>query len=91
MHSAENESETWRDRERAEQFVRNLGSDDRITAYRMVDSLTGNCEETYVWRRRCDELTPIYKSGDCSIVKQAIGSGLLEQSGEDTFKRVMIR
>jgi hypothetical protein len=88
MHNVENESETWRYRECAEEFARNLGADDRITAYRMVDSLTGDCEETYTWRRQCDGLTPIYKSGDCAI---AIRCGLLEQFGEGTFKRSEIR
>jgi S1-C subfamily serine protease len=84
---AEKAAETWRNRESAKAFVDNLGGNDRITVYRRVDSETGSIEETYILYKPPAEPEPIFKSGDGAAVRQAIESGLLEPSGETTYKK----
>ncbi len=84
MGKAERAAETWRDREFAKKFVENLGGNDRITAYRRVDPKTGSVEETCVLYRPPAEPEPIFKSGDCAAVRQAIDSGLLEPTDDAT-------
>ena len=81
MSNAERAAKTWSDREFAKKFVENLGTDDRIVVDR-----PGDPETTYTLHRPCAEPEPIFKSGDCAAVKQAIDSGLLEPSGDATYK-----
>jgi len=87
MGDAEEVAAAWRDREIGEKFVKNIGADDRITVETRIDSDTRAVEETYTWHRPRAEPTPIFMSGDCAAIKQAIGSGLLEPTGEATYKR----
>ena len=82
MGNAEEEAKTWSDREFARKFVENLGVDDRITVDR-----PGDPETTYTLLRPSAEPGPIFKSGDCAAVKQAIDSKLLEPTGEATYKK----
>ena len=86
MGNAEKAAEAWRDREFAKKFVGNLGRNDRITVYRRVDPETGSVEETYTLYRPPAEPEPIFKSGDCAAVRQAIYCGLLERTGEASYK-----
>jgi hypothetical protein len=87
MDNAEKAAEAWRDREFAKKFVENLGRNDRITVYRRVDSETGSVEETYTLYRPPAEPEPIFKSGDCAAVRQAIDMRLLEPTGDTTYKK----
>ena len=87
MGNAEKAAEKWRDREFAKKFDENLGRNDRITVYTRVDPETGSVEETYILYRPPAEPEPIFKSGDCAAVRQAIDSGLLEPTGEATYKK----
>ena len=88
MSNDENEAKAWHDREFAEKFVANLEANDRITVYRQADSKTGSVEEHYVLHRPPDGPTPIFMSGDCAAVRQAIASGLLERTArEATLKK----
>ena len=84
MSNTEKAAETWRNREFAKKFVDNLGRNDRITVYRRVDPETGSVEETYILYRPPAEPEPIFMSGDCAAVSQAIDSGLLEPTGDAT-------
>jgi hypothetical protein len=87
MDNAEKAAEAWRDREFAMKFVGNLGMNDRITVFRRDDSETGSVEETYTLYRPPAEPEPIFKSGDCAAVRQAIDSGSLEPIGEASYKK----
>lgn len=87
MGNAEEAAEKWRDREFAKNFVETLGRNDRITVYRRVGHESGNVEETYVLCRPPAEPEPIFKSGDCAAVRDAMDSGLLEPTGEATYKK----
>jgi hypothetical protein len=87
MGNTEKAAETWRNRESAKAFVDNLGGNDRITVDRRVDSETGSVEETYILYRPPAEPEPIFKSGDCAAVRQAIDSGWLEPAGDITYKK----
>ena len=87
MDNAEKAAEAWRDREFAKKFVENLGRNDRITVYRRVDSETGSVEETYTLYRPPAEPEPIFMSGDCAAIRQAIDSGLLEPFGDAIYKK----
>jgi hypothetical protein len=82
MSNAERAAKTWSDREFAKKFVENLGTDDRI----VVDK-PGDPETTYTLHRPCAEPEPIFKSGDCAAVRQAIDSKLLHPTGEATYKK----
>ena len=87
MGDAEKAAEKWRDCEFAKKFVENLGGNDRISVYRRVDADTGSVEETYALYRPPAEPEPIFKSGDCAAVRQAIESGLLEPAGQGNYKK----
>jgi hypothetical protein len=87
MVNTEEAAEGWRDREFAKKFVENLGRNDRVTVYRRVDPETGGVEETYTLYKPYAEPEPIFKSGDCAAVKQAIDSKLLQPTGEVTYKK----
>jgi hypothetical protein len=87
MGDAKKAAEAWRDSESAKKFVENLGGNDRITVYRRVDPETGSDEETYILYRPPDGPVPIFMSGDCAAVRQAIDSGLLEPTGDATYKK----
>ncbi len=82
MGNAGNAPEAWRNRELAKKFVENLRENDRITVDR-----PGDPETTYTLYRPCAEPEPIFKSGDCAAVRQAIDSGLLEPTDEATYKK----
>jgi hypothetical protein len=79
----------WRNRELAEKFVGNLGADDRITVDKRVnlDVKPPVVEETYICYRPPAERTPFFMSGDCAAIKVAIQSGLLELTGEATYRK----
>jgi hypothetical protein len=82
MSNAERAAKTWSDREFAKKFVENLGTDDRIVVDR-----PGDPETTYTLHRPPAEPEPIFMSGDCAAVREAIGSGWLELTGEVTYKK----
>jgi hypothetical protein len=67
--------------EAAKRFVENLGWHSRIAIAPRVDSETGSVKEFYILYGPFVELEPIFKSGDCAAVRQAIESGLLELIG----------
>lgn len=82
MPNAENAQEAWRDREYAEKFVENLRKNDRIAVDR-----PGDPETTYTLFRQSAEPESIFMSGDRAAVREAIESGLLEQSGDVTYNK----
>jgi hypothetical protein len=82
MENAENEAEAWRDREFAKKFVEHLEGNDRITVDR-----PGDPETTYTLYKPSAEPAPIFMSGDCADVRNAIDSGLLVPTCEATYKK----
>src|ERR1700676_1388316 len=87
MGNAEKSADTSHDREFEKDFQENLGRKDRIPVYRRVDFEEGRGEETYILYRPPAEPEPIFMSGDCAAVRQAIDSGLLEPTGEATYRK----
>ena len=75
------------DLEAAKRFVENLGWNSRIAVDPRIDSEAGSVEEFYILYGPLLEPEPIFKSGDCAAVRQAIESGLLELTGEGTYRR----
>jgi len=82
MRNAENAPEAWRNHEFAKKFVENLRENDRIAVDRPGDPAT-----RYTLYRPSAEPELIFMSGDCAAVRQAIDSGLLEPTGEATYKK----
>lgn len=76
-----------RDREWAQKFVDNLQAEDRITVYTQVNPETGERQDNYVLHRPSIGPQPIFMSGDCAAVKEAIDSGWLETTGDATYRK----
>jgi hypothetical protein len=75
------------DPEYAKKFVDDLGLDDRIGVFPAVDSGTGHVSDTYALLRPHAGPAPIYLSGDCAAVREAIASGSLVPAGDGTYKK----
>lgn len=78
MCDVSEQAKRWSDREFAKKFVDDLQEDDRIT----------DCKDgTYILYRPSASTQPIFESGDCDAVKEAIDLGWLKTIDGTTYRK----
>ncbi len=73
--------------EEAKKFVNKLQDDDRITLGSPADPATGAVGVPDILQRPGAGPAPIFTSGDCADLREAIRIGLPERAGDGTYSK----